>query len=139
MPNILLKYLHTITGSHTKVVPVVVYGNRNYDDALIELKNILEDNGFISIAAAAFIGEHSFSTTLAKNRPDEMDMIIINQFANIIIEKAHKNYIITCYPFFISCLAFSITPVPPSTTPSLRKTLKMVPKKHFKSNSKLMF
>src|SRR5699024_8467544 len=36
------------------------------------------------------IGEHSFSTTLAKNRPDEMDMIIINQFANIIIEKAHN-------------------------------------------------
>ena len=27
-------------------VPVVAYGNRNFDDALIELRNILESRGF---------------------------------------------------------------------------------------------
>jgi len=38
-------------------IPVVVYGNRNYDDALIELKDILEFNGFKVIAGGAFIGQ----------------------------------------------------------------------------------
>lgn len=65
VPNVLIKYLNTISGNGALAIPVVVYGNRNYDDALIELKDILESNGFIVIAAGAFIGEHSFSYTLA--------------------------------------------------------------------------
>ncbi len=52
-------------------IAIVLYGNRNYDDALIELKDILELDGFKVVAGAAFIGEHSFSNNLAKNRPDE--------------------------------------------------------------------
>src|SRR5665648_299598 len=62
-PNVLLKYLNTITGNGALAIPVVVYGNRNYDDALIELKDILELNDFKVIAGGAFIGEHSFSIT----------------------------------------------------------------------------
>ncbi|TGE31175.1 EFR1 family ferrodoxin [Desulfosporosinus sp. Sb-LF] len=87
VPNILLKYLSTITGNGALAIPVVVYGNRNYDDALIELKHLLEMNGFKVIAAGAFIGEHSFSKTLAKNRPDEKDMAIVSDFANQIYTK----------------------------------------------------
>lgn len=90
VPNILLKYLNKITGTNTVAIPVVVYGNRNYDDALIELKNILEANGFITIAAAAFIGEHSFSNTLAKGRPDKKDIAIANKFADKIVKTIHK-------------------------------------------------
>lgn len=82
VPNVLLKYLNLISSSGALAIPVVVYGNRNYDDALIELKDILESNGFNIIAAAAFIGEHSFSYTLAKGRPDEKDMNIINKFSD---------------------------------------------------------
>ena len=44
-------------------------------------------NGFNVIAAAAFIGEHSFSTVLAKKRPDEHDMTFIQTFANQILQK----------------------------------------------------
>ena len=87
VPNVLLKYLNSITGHGALAVPVVVYGNRNYDDALIELKDILEFNGFKVIAGGAFIGEHSFSITLAKNRPDEKDMEIVGDFANQIHTK----------------------------------------------------
>lgn len=87
VPNILLRYLNSITGNGALAIPVVVYGNRNYDDALIELKDILELNGFKAIAGGAFIGEHSFSKTLAKNRPDEKDMAIIGDFANQIYTK----------------------------------------------------
>ena len=65
VPNVLLKFLDTLKGGGAMAIPVVLYGNRNFDDALIELRNILEDKGFYTVAAAAFIGEHSFSKTLA--------------------------------------------------------------------------
>jgi len=82
VPNVLLKYLNSISSSGALAVPVVLYGNRNYDDALIELSGILELNGFNIIAAAAFIGEHSFSYILAKGRPDDKDTFIINEFSD---------------------------------------------------------
>ena len=87
VPNVLLKYLNSIMGNATMAIPVVVYGNRNYDDALIELKDILELNGFKVMAAGAFIGEHSFSRTLAENRPNEKDIDIAIDFANKIYTK----------------------------------------------------
>jgi len=82
VPNILLKYLNEVKGYGALAVPIVVYGNRNYDDALIELKYILEANGFNIIAAAAFVGEHSFSYTLGMGRPDLKDMSVANQFSD---------------------------------------------------------
>ena len=87
VPNVLLRYLNSITGTATLAIPVVVYGNRNYDDALIELKDILELRGFKVIAGGAFIGEHAFSQILAKNRPDEKDMDTAGDFANQICTK----------------------------------------------------
>ena len=42
VPNVLLKYLNFIEGNDAIAVPVVLYGNRDYDDALIELRDILE-------------------------------------------------------------------------------------------------
>jgi ferredoxin len=82
VPNVLLKYLNDIAGHGALAVPVVLYGNRNYDDALIELKDILETRGFQVIAGGAFVGEHSFSKVLAANRPDEKDMAVIRDFAD---------------------------------------------------------
>ena len=87
VPNILSKYLNSINGNGALAVAVTVYGNRNYDDALIELADILNSRGFTVIAGGAFIGEHSFSKTLAKNRPDEKDMAIAMEFANQLKEK----------------------------------------------------
>ena len=81
VPNVLLKYLETIQGNGAIAVPVVSYGNRNYDDALIELRDLLETDGLHTIAAAAFIGEHAFSYTLAEGRPDEADMATADDFA----------------------------------------------------------
>lgn len=87
VPNVLLSYLNTWQGNGATAVPVVVYGNRNYDDALIELRDILEKDGFHTRAAAAFIGEHSFSKTLAAGRPDEADLALADQFAERLFEK----------------------------------------------------
>ncbi len=87
VPNVLLKYLVTVEGNGAAAVPVVLYGNRHYDDALIELRDILERDGFHTITASAFIGEHSFSKILAKNRPDEADMAVAKYFAAKTAEK----------------------------------------------------
>ena len=87
VPNVLLKYLNTINGNGALAVAVVLYGNRNYDDALIELTDILETDGFKVIAGGAFIGEHSFSRILAKDRPDDKDMAIASNFAQSIYNK----------------------------------------------------
>lgn len=84
VPNVLLKYLDTVEGGGAKAVPVVLFGNRNYDDALIELAGILEKCGFFNVAGAAFIGEHSFSYKLGAGRPDEADMKIAADFAQLI-------------------------------------------------------
>lgn len=88
VPNVLLPYLtQKLQGNNTLAIPVVLYGNRNYDDALIELKKILEGNGFIPIAAAAMVGEHAFSTVLAADRPDTDDLKKLVSFAQHITDK----------------------------------------------------
>ena len=81
VPNVLLPYLKTIRGNGAAAVPVVLYGNRNYDDALIELRDLLEAGGFRTMAAGAFIGEHTFSEILAAGRPDQKDMETAGTFA----------------------------------------------------------
>lgn len=87
VPNVLLKYLDKIEGNGALGVPVVLYGNRDYDDALIELRDILERGGLHTVAAAAFIGEHSFSSSLAQGRPDEADIEKAQDFAGAVAEK----------------------------------------------------
>ena len=91
VPNVLLPYLKALDGGHALAIPVVLYGNRNYDDALIELRDLLEMAGFQTVAAGAFIGEHSFSKTLAAGRPDDEDMKMMKKFAAEIVKK------ILCY------------------------------------------
>jgi NAD-dependent dihydropyrimidine dehydrogenase PreA subunit/flavodoxin len=87
VPNVLLKFLNTISGNGAAAVAVVLYGNRDYDDALIEFKDILESNGFTVVAGGAFIGEHSFSPILGADRPDEQDMAAAAVFAAKIYDK----------------------------------------------------
>lgn len=99
VPNVLLKYLNAINGHGALAVSVVVYGNRHYDDALIELRDILESRGFKIIAGGAFIGEHSFSQTLAQNRPDDQDMVNVNDFACQIYNKIVSEEVIQAVVF----------------------------------------
>lgn len=86
VPNLLLKFLGTIKGNGALVIPIVMFGNRNYDDALIELRDILITDGFIPVGAGAFVGEHSFSNKLAKGRPDEQDFEMVEVLADKIVE-----------------------------------------------------
>ncbi len=70
-------FFKKLAASNTPAILTVVYGNREYEDALLELKDVASTCGFIPVSGAAFIGEHSFASTdipVAMNRPDENDL-----------------------------------------------------------------
>ena len=72
---------------------VAVYGNREYEDALLELKDIAIAGGFVPVAGAAFIGEHSFdeeTTPIATGRPDIQDMRNTEELARMIRGKMER-------------------------------------------------
>ena len=83
VPEEIVPYLNSLDGNGTPVVPVVVYGNRAYDDALLELYDIAASKGFIPVAGGAFIAEHSYSTSsrpIARSRPDTADIRKAREF-----------------------------------------------------------
>ena len=90
VPNLILPYIQGMIHGHDALgVPVVLYGNRNFDDGLMELRNVMQDNGFHIISAAAVVGEHSFSKTLGAGRPDADDMALIATLADKTVEKVN--------------------------------------------------
>lgn len=91
IPDFLTACFSKIKADCTNAVFTVVYGNRDYDDALLELKNIFEEKGFVGIAAGAFIGEHSFTSKLAGGRPDTADISAAFNFGKKIKEKMEEH------------------------------------------------
>lgn len=88
IPNKTLPYVqHFFEGHGAMAVPVVVFGNRSFDNSLIELKNELENNQFHVVAAGAVVSRHSFSKILAAGRPDSEDWEKLDQFADDIVNK----------------------------------------------------
>ncbi len=82
-----LNLLHKISGEGSRVVSIAVYGNRHYDDTLVELNDTLMDLGFKVIASGAFVAQHSLVNELAAGRPDENDLAYIDTFAQKVAEK----------------------------------------------------
>ena len=73
--------LNRFKGNGTPAILVCVYGNRDYDDALLELKDTVESNGFRVISAGVFIAQHSIFPKVGEARPDAKDFDIIKDFA----------------------------------------------------------
>ena len=93
VPATISRWLRTIKAQNTPAVCVVVYGNRAYDDALLELKNILTEGGCKAVAGGAFIGEHSFSSAelpSSVGRPDPNDISYAEIFGQKINELLKK-------------------------------------------------
>ena len=91
VPNVLLPYLRErVQGNGALAVPVVLFGNRNYDDSLMELTQLLTADGFACVAGGAFVGEHSFSRTLGAGRPNDADAAEMDAFAGRIADKLRR-------------------------------------------------
>ena len=85
-----VKRLAAITGDGTPAVIAVTYGNRAYEDALVELRDIARQASLLPVAACAFIGEHSYSspaTPIAPGRPDNEDLTTAASFGARIAPK----------------------------------------------------
>lgn len=101
VPAEAVRRLRRIKGDNTPAVVVVVYGNRDYEDALLELRDIVAELGFRPIAGGAFIGEHSYSsetTPIAPGRPDDEDMEKTKRFGDSIQEKISKFHTLNDMP-----------------------------------------
>ncbi len=81
VPAMAVERLRRFKGHNTPVILVVVYGNRHYDDAVLELHDIITACGFRTIAAGAFIARHSIFPKVATSRPDADDIAQIKDFA----------------------------------------------------------
>ena len=94
LPETVIPFFKKINADSSLAVPVVVYGNRDYDDALLELSDILLEAGFNITAAGAFIGEHSYSrddAPIATGRPDLDDLSKAGAFGKSIAGKLDNN------------------------------------------------
>ena len=80
VPEMATQSLKRFLGNNTPVIIVCVYGNRAYDDTLIELKDIVEAHGFKLVSAAAVIAQHSIFPKMAEGRPDADDMEKLHDF-----------------------------------------------------------
>ncbi len=87
LPAVAVERLRKISGQGQPAVAVVVYGNRAYEDALLELKKVLTDCGFEVVAAAAFIAEHSIVRSIAAGRPNAEDMAAAADFGKAVAAK----------------------------------------------------
>ena len=83
VPALAAERLASVKGNGQKAIAVVVYGNRDYDDALAELCDIIVKNGFEVAAAGAFIAQHCIFPKVAANRPDKDDEIKIAEFSRL--------------------------------------------------------
>ena len=88
VPNKLLPAFQTLlVGGGALAVPVVTFGNRSFDDGLMELRNTLAAQGFCPVAAAAQPAQHAFTARLAAGRPNAGDLEALRAFAQCAAEK----------------------------------------------------
>ncbi|MFI3202642.1 MAG: 4Fe-4S dicluster domain-containing protein [Eubacteriales bacterium] len=76
-----LPMIQKFKGNNTPCIVTVTYGNRHYDDALLELSDLVTTLGFIPIAGAALVGEHTFGE-IEIGRPNEKDIQEDSEFAS---------------------------------------------------------
>ena len=83
VPEIAMKRFAGLRSQGGAAVLVAVYGNRAIEDALQELSALARPAGFVPVAGASFVAEHSYSTgkgPIAAGRPDRDDLERAREF-----------------------------------------------------------
>ena len=83
-PAVAIQRLKQIAGNGARCTLVCVYGNRAYEDTLVEMEDAAKECGFRVIAAVAAVAEHSILPQYATGRPDAADKKQLEQFADAI-------------------------------------------------------
>lgn len=87
VPAVAAERLGVVHGNGARAILVCVYGNRAYEDTLVELEDAAKQAGFQVIAAVAAIAEHSIARQFAAGRPDAQDTAQLSDFAKQIQHK----------------------------------------------------
>ena len=87
-PAVAIERLKKIAGNGAKCTLVCVYGNRAYEDTLVEMEDAAKESGFQVVAAVAAVAEHSVMPQYAAGRPDASDKKQLEQFAEQIAGKS---------------------------------------------------
>ncbi len=85
-----LERIGQVRGEDTPAILLVTYGNRNFEQVLVQLADFVRERGFRPIAAAALVGEHSYSNAkypIAIGRPDAADLASAEGFGKRIVTK----------------------------------------------------
>lgn len=85
-----LERMAQVRGEGTPAILLVTYGNRNFEQVLVQLADFVRERGFRPIAAAALVGEHSYSNAqypIAVGRPDATDLASAEEFGKQIANK----------------------------------------------------
>lgn len=80
-PALAIERLKQIPGNGASCTLVCVYGNRAYEDTLVEMEDAAKECGFRVVAAVAAVAEHSIMPQYAAGRPDASDKKQLEQFA----------------------------------------------------------
>lgn len=86
--------LSLLKGKGAAAVAVAVYGNRAFEEALLELSDCLKEQGFVTAAGAALLAEHSMARSVAAGRPDSQDEKETRQFGKRILEKLSSDEVL---------------------------------------------
>lgn len=81
VPELALVHIRKMQVENAVAIPVIVYGNRAYDDTMLELENELIACGFKVPAALAAVAEHSIMHQYGAGRPDAQDIEELKHFA----------------------------------------------------------
>lgn len=90
VPAAAIQRLKKFQGNGADAVLICVYGNRAYEDTLLELEDTLLGQGFFSCAAVAAVAEHSIMRQFAEGRPDSQDLEELREFAGKIMGKRSR-------------------------------------------------
>ena len=91
IPAIAAKRFSKINGNGKKAITIAVYGMRAYDDALLELNDLVGSLGFEIVASGAFIAQHSVVKEVGSGRPNSNDEFAIRAFARKVFDKINSN------------------------------------------------
>ena len=81
IPHHCIDMVKQIKGKNTPAIILAVFGNRHFDNALIQMQDLVEANGFKVVAAGAFLAEHSIFPSVATGRPNAEDYGFMKEFA----------------------------------------------------------
>ncbi len=86
IPALAVERISKIKGNGALCAIIAVYGNRAYDDALLELQEVATNAGYQVVAAIGAVAEHSIVREYGAARPDAADTTELESFGKKIAE-----------------------------------------------------